>query len=226
MYNAVSALAKVNAAKISQVPAFTTAVTEFEEMLAAITAKENERGNKMAGKIDSRDKTEDELVGAIMQTASGLFAYARRAGLVDMKEQTKLTESALRKLRSAELLAKAGVVRTLAHDNLAALADYGITAAVLANLDAKIAAFKAAVENLGSSVAGRIGANTTLKNLFEQTDDLLKEECDKYIEVIKSTETQFYNEYFAARVIKDLGVRHKGNGDTPAPQPPVVPPVV
>ena len=62
--------------------------------------------------------------------------------------------------------------------------------------------------------------------LFYTVDELLAEEFDRYMELLRPTETEFYNTYFAARIVKDTGKRHRTNGDaegaakTPPPAPP------
>ena len=44
------------------------------------------------------------------------------------------------------------------------------------------------------------------------------------MELLRSSDTEFYNKYFAARVIKDMGVRHKANAPAPGtPAPAAVP---
>jgi len=60
-----------------------------------------------------------------------------------------------------------------------------------------------------------------LYGLFDKTDDLLNDEVDAIVEVVKETQPDFYNQYFGARVIKDLGGKHGGN-DTPT-EPPTPP---
>ena len=71
-------------------------------------------------------------------------------------------------------------------------------------------------------MADRIGARGTMADLFDKVAELLNEEFDRYMELLRSTETEFYNKYFAARVVKDIGVRHKANA--PAPPAPATTP--
>ena len=59
-----------------------------------------------------------------------------------------------------------------------------------------------------SSVAERMGARTTMEDLFAKVDGILEEEIDPAMELIRANKTQFYNEYFALRVVKDTGDLH------------------
>ena len=48
---------------------------------------------------------------------------------------------------------------------------------------------------------------------------ILENQIDNLMEVYKASDTQFYNEYWEARVIKDIGQRHKVRLEEPAAQP-------
>jgi hypothetical protein len=60
-----------------------------------------------------------------------------------------------------------------------------------------------------SSIASRKGARGTMYSLFAEADEVLNEEIDHFMELIRPAETEFYNKYFTARIIKDTGVRHR-----------------
>ena len=53
-----------------------------------------------------------------------------------------------------------------------------------------------------------------LHNASPATDEILKEELDTIIELVKSRDTEFYNQYRAMRVIKDLGGGHTTKHDS------------
>ena len=59
-----------------------------------------------------------------------------------------------------------------------------------------------------------------LTDAFDETNLLLNEELDVLMETLKESEKEFYEEYRAARVIKDLGGgRSPKNGKTEAIAP-------
>ncbi len=91
---------------------------------------------------------------------------------------------------------------------LAGLADYFIRQATLDDLDAKIKAFAQALENREGGVAERSGAKTALSDLFNKADSVL-EKLDAMMQLLRGKAPQFLNEYFASRVIKDVGIRHR-----------------
>ncbi len=86
---------------------------------------------------------------------------------------------------------------------------YGITAAVIDELKARTAAYNTAPGQKESSIAERKGVRGSMNDLFYTVDELLTEEFDRYMELLRPTETEFYNKYFAARVVNDTGIRHR-----------------
>ena len=51
-------------------------------------------------------------------------------------------------------------------------------------------------------------------NAFSTTDEIQKEELNTIIELVKSKDTEFYNQYRAVWVIKDLGGGHTTKHDS------------
>jgi hypothetical protein len=87
---------------------------------------------------------------------------------------------------------------------------------MIADLKAKVQAYRNA---LGSGVAERMGARTTMEDLFAKVDGIGEEEIDPALELIRACKTQFYNEYFALRLIKDTEIRHWEEASKPKPTP-------
>ena len=114
-------------------------------------------------------------------------------------------------------------IHTSALANVAALADYGVTPAVLTDLQTKTAAFSRALGDRESSVAERKGARGSMNELFDKADELLNEDFDRYFELLRPTDTELYNKYFSARVVKDMGMRHRPVATPPTPVPVAAP---
>ena len=70
-------------------------------------------------------------------------------------------------------------------------------------------------------MAERSAARIALAELFDNADETLKKDLDKLIELVKKDAPQFYNAYYAARVIKDLGHRSRPKAETPLETEPV-----
>lgn len=139
------------------------------------------------------------------------------AGKTTTKLKADVKESYLRRMRDTELVIKARSIYELAVANLAALAPYGITDAKVNALKEKIDSYDTSLGERESGSATRTGARLSLTELFAKTDDILENEIDRQMELLREEYTEFCNEYFAARVIRDLGIAHEPE---PAPTPP------
>ena len=53
------------------------------------------------------------------------------------------------------------------------------------------------------------GARGTLAGLFNEVDELLTDEVDRFMELLRNKEPEFYNKYFVACVVKETGIRHR-----------------
>ena len=111
---------------------------------------------------------------------------------------------------------------------------------MLDDLKARITAYDVAVKEVASGMAERVGAKTAVSDLFMQADGVLKEELDPMMLIFRVTDPEFYSRrrknvigprgaipfcsrFSAARVIKDIGVKHTKNNTaakTPAPGAP------
>jgi hypothetical protein len=55
--------------------------------------------------------------------------------------------------------------------------------------------------------------------VFSEIDELLADEIDRHMEHLKQKYSQFYEQYFSARMVKDIGVRHRIEIPKPTPAP-------
>jgi len=209
MYEGVQTLLSVNSEKTAVVPAFTGPIGRFQGTLESIKSKATEVEGAAAGTLAKKNLAEDELVSVLVPVASALFVQGTTQKQMDLREKANVSESAMRKMRDTELVGKASSILSLAKQHSSALAGYAISPEMLTDLEGKIQAFSSSIGQRESGVAERVGARGNLMELFDVADKTLTEELDRLMELVRGSETQFYNEYFAARVIKDLGTRHR-----------------
>ncbi|MGD1046586.1 MAG: hypothetical protein ABR936_14865, partial [Bacteroidota bacterium] len=205
---------------VNSVPVLKESVGEFTVTVEGIRLKSVETKNASTGKTAAKNQAEDELVTALLPVASGVFIYGKKKNDVELKEKAKVTESGLRLMRDTELASRGEDIATLAEGVLSNLAPSNITADSIAALKAKAQAYRTSIGARESGVAGRMGARTSMEELFAKADEILEEEIDPAMELIRATKTQFYNEYFTLRVVKDTGVRHRPE---PVPAPAATP---
>ncbi|HVN48033.1 MAG TPA: hypothetical protein VMU30_04345 [Bacteroidota bacterium] len=124
------------------------------------------------------------------------------------------TRTLLRKLRDTALPDKAEEIAKLADANMPALAAANITADTITALRAKAAAYLDAIGARESSMGKRKGARTSMEEDFDEMDEILDEELDPAMELVRTSNPEFYNAYYALRPVKNTGVRHEKKDDS------------
>lgn len=159
-----------------------------------------------------RHNYEDE----IMRIAGQLCSLAAKNGDSNLAAQTELTLAQLDKMSADVLEATGNRISGLATTNLAALADYGITQADVAGLDALTQQFDAVKTAPRKAIATRAGQTKTLPPAVQSVTSLLRNHLDKQMLMFKKSNPEFYAGYQSARVILD---RHGKGATAPIPTP-------
>ncbi len=219
MYEGLLTLLQANSGKFTSAGGFSDVLSEFSSTVSELKAKSTETEVLTAGKVAAKHGAEDSVVGLLLPVCSALYIFARKQGNTEIKERANITEPKLRAMRDTELASYGESIADLAGENAAALAPNGITAETIADLKGKAQAYTAAIGARESSVAERKGARGSMNELFDKADELLNEEFDRYAELVRPTDTELYNKYFSARVVKDMGLRHRPMSTPPAPIP-------
>jgi hypothetical protein len=94
-------------------------------------------------------------------------------------------------------------------ENVDKLGDYGITVETVASIRKRIDAYAESIGKKESGISERASVRKTLFDLFDEADDLLSERIDALMQQFRKKETQFYNEYFQARYIWNMGAPRK-----------------
>lgn len=103
---------------------------------------------------------------------------------------------------------------------MAALADYGVAAADVTALDAARTAFAGMKTSPRETAAGRKAQTESLPQLIANVRGIFRNEIDKMMTRFKKSNADFYNGYFAARVIVNRAATHKTTPATPTLPPP------
>ena len=204
MYRAVETLLDNNTLKTGTIAALTPAILSFKNLIVEIENTEQERITATPGKSASKADAEENLINEAVTIAAAIKALGNVTNDQELIEIGSETKSSLARKRDTELVAAAQRIYDTASTNSAALADYGVTPAMITDLQTRIADFDGALGTREESTSLRVAAGQELKNVFGQVDDVLTGQIDKMMEMFRESDTQFYNEYKNARVIRDL----------------------
>lgn len=223
MYGASSKYLHDNSTLVNSIPGFAESLAEFDENLALIETQEVNRTKTSQGKTEVKHSSEYDMIVEAINVASSLRAYASKNKLAELKMTSKISLRKLARMKEIDQVTKCSQIYDEAKKLENALAGEGLTPADVALLKTKIDEYKSAGKTRDSSVASRKGIRINIIDLFDEQDELLEEQLDSFVNKFIKTDKQFYDGYYAARLVKEYGVRHnkkpgaENEGNSPAP---------
>jgi hypothetical protein len=172
---------------------------------------------KITGVAEQKQKEEMEMIDETVRVAGCIYVFAIDHSNFDLAARVNINNSTLVHVNESKLVAQCRNIYTLLRDNLAGLAQYGITEADAVKLDKEITDFEQLVAKPRTQIVTRSEANGRIKQLIRVQMDLLNQKIDKLMLQFKTSKPVFYNEYKSARYIVNMGIRHEsdetGNDD-------------
>jgi len=208
MLATVHAYVTENSAVYSDTEEFLSGIAKLENLLVLIKNKEDERSTVATGKTKDKNVTRKSVSDFAVMVAGAIYAYGKKSENVVLTEKVNISFSFLRSLRNHDLVIVLNSIRELAEENSAAIDPFGVTAEKLLEYKARVTQYSKALSAKDSSGASKSSAVKSLRQLFKECDDIL-DTLDKLVEGYSENNAAFYNGYKAARVIKNLGIRHE-----------------
>jgi hypothetical protein len=208
MVNGTISYCDAMTAATAPIPAFATTLTALKAKRAAITTTAQLELQIITGIATSKKELKKSLCTSASTVAAAGFAYATSINDAELAAKFKWSYTDLFKKLDEEL----GPVVQNIHDDADAiillLAPNGVTPAILTSLQNAKNAYTAKVSAPRNAIAQRKAYKTQLKQLFKETDALLKTQLDKLALQLKATEPDFYITYKNNRIIIDAGTLH------------------
>jgi hypothetical protein len=215
MYEAVEDLLDENPEIVGSIVEFGNSSVKFSNTVSTINNKEKVRQTVASGKTEVKQSAHDKLITGASEIAAGLFTFASKNDLIELKTLSDEKDYTLKKLKGIDLYTKCVQLYEAAEKYVIQLANYGVKPEDLEAFKTLIDGFKSSIGDKESSMGQKKGAGVSLAQLFRTADKILKEELDRFAEKVKAKNPSFYEEYNAVRVIKNLGTRHRpGKGDS------------
>ena len=204
MYLAVQGICNAHSTVWNGLAAFTAAFSDFEEVIEQIQATQTVQGSNITGIAADKQREKEEMITHTVRVAGAVYAYASTTGNHTLKARGSYSPSGLSRMRDTELQHRCQEIHNAANEHLANLGDYGIDAAMLAELQQEINDFAGILADPREAIVSRSAATGRLAEWFSEGDRILKERMDPLAEQFKGTGT-FYPQYKGARIIVDLG---------------------
>jgi len=198
---------------------FTKAVTEFNDVMADI-------GKQAQIQLECEQASEEKLsllmaLGTAAYEVSGaIHAYAVEVGNLALEARVDFSRSAITLGKEDQVVSRCWSIHVLATEQLANLADNGITTTKLNALKKKVEAFETVQSKPRNRVNKGTAATQALELLFQDASKVLRKRLDKLVPQFADAAPAFVAEYQAARVVVDMrGPAKAKPAPVPAPQP-------
>lgn len=167
--------------------------------------------NRDAQTLETTGITTDKTAKRAAMTEKTLFmenrlqSYANVVNNPELLESIKYSASDLKKARDTDVIGICNTVLAKANANAAAIVTYGVTAAMITELQAAITAYSATLAKPKAAKSQTKTATENLTKLFKEADELLTKRLDLDIELFKTSKPEFYSQYKTARIIIPTG---------------------
>jgi hypothetical protein len=192
----------------SGIVAFAAAVTDAKAGVTAIRDEAGSQGTPTSGITEAKAQVRNDLEDQTLEIGDQVAALAAKNKDPKLAAEVHVTRSSLDQMEDSNLVETAKRVRDAANNNIAALADYGVTAAKVTALTNAINAFADMKTAPREAAAGKKGKTGTLAEMIRTTRSLFRNQIDKMMTPFRKTNPDFYGGYFAARVIVDVAASH------------------
>lgn len=203
MYRATQKHCNDNMVIVTTVPAFETAFTSFNANVSAIISTAQQEDLVTKGVTIDKSESKKSLCQLAADVAAPIFAFASSSNDNTLKQEVNFSFSDLFKTKDDQLAPRCQNIHDAGTTNLAALAPFGITAAILTSLQDAIDSYQAKVPTPCNAAAQKKTIRENLKSLIKETDKILKEQMDKTVIGFKAASPDSVSTYKANRVIID-----------------------
>jgi hypothetical protein len=184
---------------------FTVIQTTHTQIQAASVLQEADKSGDSVAKKQLRAT----LIAQAIDVSRRVVAYATNVNNNALLALVDYTESDLKKASDDKLVSSCQVIRDNANANVAALATYGVTAAILTTLQTSITNFNNAKPKNRVNATDKGQATQSLETLFK-TLSANWAKIDVLVEMVRTSQPNFYNEYQKVRKVIVAG-----NGSLP-----------
>ena len=191
------------------IPAFVSAVEKLQSKYSVLVEIGEKQTKILKGVWSAKEKKKMVLIDEATKLSNALFAYA---GVVDntiLKEQMRLSKSELKYSNRVSLLTNLSLIATRSAEFASELEDYGVQAETIEAYSEMVEEYNEIVHSTRKAVISRKQLTHQIDVLVSEIDDVLSNQIDKLVEVIRTDDSLFFEKYQHARSIVDYPSGHK-----------------
>ena len=218
MYLAVKAVCDRNNTTWQTLQAFVDGYADFGGRVTNIQNLAQSQAVDSTGLSTDKEQLRKAMALATVEVALATSAYAKKAKNNDLAAKTSVSASTFLEGRDTLAATNALNIHAAATANLASLAPYGVTAAKLTALKAKIDAYSASISKPRDAVSSGSTATKQMSDEFAAAEAALNDQMDALVPQFAAANAMFVEDYNTARIIVDSG-GGKAKAKTPTPPP-------
>ena len=221
MYLTVVSVLDKNLSLWQPLAALGTAFGKLKASITKINTLEQSLSGGTKGVTAGKRAKRIAMAETAAAVAGAIGAYASENGKPELLAKVDFSASDILRVRDTESSNIAQAIHDSPNGDLPALAEFGVTADTLTDLQAKIDAYTGNVSGPRTARSNNRASGEMLDAEFAVADTVLEKQIDGLLAKFKTIEPEFHAAYVAAREIVDNPGGHKGkNGHgTPPPTP-------
>ncbi len=219
MYQTVQAICTQNQAVWVNLPAFGTAFAQFSTHITELEQLGYNQNVSTIGVTASKNQLLDETTLLAELITNALRAYASSIHDAKLTEQVHISKWDFKRGGSQQLLQLVDRIVEIATINISALSDFGIQQEQLDTFSNLRLQLGDTINSPRTSIVERKSQTTEIAHLIKSIDNLLINQLDNLVNVLKGNNPQFHQKYHSARIIVD----YKGKTNEHADHDPETP---
>jgi hypothetical protein len=222
MYQAVEAVMNQNKETVNTLPALAEAATGFSQSIAGILQRNQEHLGVAQGAIAAKNNSLDDCVEHAFRLGNAIYALGRKTNNEQFKSGIYLAQYEIERMRETDIVQYCSRIADLAKECPADFTSGAIIAQEIEGLNKALDTYHQQAGTKEVKIAESKASRKSLSESFDKADEILKSDIDTLVEVIKTSNDDFYKQYQAARSIRDLG-GHVPRKKKPVETPKTVP---
>ena len=203
MYNTVSQWLADHSDALTGLPNMEATLGEFNEDISSIKSLDSNVVSDTSGLTQDKEAIKDEVASKSLIVVRMLKAYATFKKDRVLLNSIDFTKSQLFYASDQVLQSRAALLVQTAKGTKNGAKSYGLTQAVIEDLEASATAFSGRVTNPRQAVISKKDTREQLAALIDEVDNLLAEKLDVLMDLVGISRPELLNQYNAARVIVD-----------------------
>lgn len=215
MFNSVMGVLGSNQEIVKARPPLAEASENLNQTVADIERINGEYIGVTEGAVAAKNNALDDLIERVFRLGNGIFALGRKTGNEQYKSAGNQAISDLKNMREADVVNHCSKIAEIAGACAAELAVFDVTAGDIEAFNKALETYRQKVTEKEVKTAESKAARKSLRESFKKADDILSNDIDTLMELVKTGSPAFYRLYRAARTIRDIGGGHVSKNGKP-----------